>query len=97
MGIELLVPAAGAFSGFVIVVAICLRALILEQSRRLDEVKAHEETVRRLDAEILLRRGAEHMEGRATAALDRANEKITHLAERINYLETSVRELRGRP
>jgi len=97
MGIELLVPAAGAFSGFVIVVAVCLRALLLEQSRRLDEVKAHELTSRQLDEQILLRRAAEHMEGRAVAALERANEKITHLAERITHLETSVRDLRGRP
>jgi hypothetical protein len=94
-GIELLVPAAGAFSGFVIVVAICLRALILEQARRLDEVKAHEQTVKHLDAEILLRREAERLAAREVAALERANEKITRLTERINDLEASVRDLRG--
>ena len=94
-GIELLVPAAGAFSGFVIVVAICLRALILEQSRRLGEVKAHEETSRQLDAQIRLRRDAEDREARAVAALERANERIARLTERIVDLEASVRDLRG--
>jgi len=97
MGIEFLVPAAGAFSGFVVVIAVCIRALLLEQSRRLDEVRAHEETVRQLDAEIKLRRDAEQREARATAALERANEKIDRLSQRIRDLEESMRDLRGHP
>jgi DNA repair exonuclease SbcCD ATPase subunit len=96
-GIELLIPAAGAFSGFVIVVAICLRTLILEQARRLDEVKAHEQTISQLDVQIRLRREAEAREARAILALERANEKIARLTERINDLEVSVRDLRGYP
>jgi hypothetical protein len=94
-GIELLIPAAGAFSGFVIVVAICLRTLILEQSRRLDEVRAHEVTSSQLDAQIKLRREAEGREARAVLALERANEKIARLTERIVDLEASVRDLRN--
>ena len=94
-GIELLIPAAGAFSGFVIVVAVCLRTLLLEQARRLDEVKAHEETSNHLDVQITLRREAEGREARAIAALERANEKIARLTERINDLEASVRDLRN--
>jgi hypothetical protein len=83
----LLAPAAGAFAGFVVLLGLCLRALILEQSRRLDEVKAHAETERQLDDQIRLRRDAEAREARATAALERATERMAILEERIAHLE----------
>lgn len=62
-----------------------------------DEVDAHGKTQKHLDEERELRRRAEDTAARAAAAVERSNEELVKLRERIAALESEVHQLRGGP